>query len=96
VTRTRLDPFEYFALHSLLNRRPLFRWEENAVTPQVMERLRAMGFVKRVGDGWALTRLGVIALDLKPFHVLAGILHVPKARESNVVFARFVARPRAK
>ena len=92
MKRTALNPFEYFALHSLTRRRALFRWEREAVTPEVMESLRKMGFVALIGDDWTLTELGAIALSLDPTPVLGRVPRASKAVSGDELAARRDAR----
>lgn len=87
-----LDPFEFFALHSLTKRRPLFRWEAEAVTPEIMERLNSRGLVV-LGDGqWKLTSMGELALQLKPVKVLGSVPLEPDLTEHDELSARRIAR----
>ncbi|MFC3815021.1 hypothetical protein [Lysobacter sp. GCM10012299] len=92
MNRTGLNPFEYFALHSLAERRPLFRWEEDAVTPEVMENLRRKGLVEHVDALWVLTRLGAATLRLKPITVLARIPGASNVIPGEHLVARRVAK----
>ena len=82
-----LDPFEFFALHSLTKRRPLFRWEEQAVTAEVMARLCSKKLVEMVDGEWMLTRLGEFALQIRPVPILGCL-----PRESDGILDELAAR----
>jgi hypothetical protein len=92
MNRTALNPFQYFALHSLTRRRPLFRWEREAVTPEVMESLRKLGFVELMGDDWILTELGALALSLDPTPVLGRVPRASKGVVGDDLAARRAAK----
>lgn len=53
--RLSLSPIERAALHLLMQRRPLFKWEQNALTDGTMRSLEAKGLIARDGAQWQVT-----------------------------------------
>lgn len=96
MDKDRLTPFEYFALQFLLDRRPLFRWEAEAMTPDLMESLRRRELVQRDEDQWRLTELGLLSLQLRPVTVLGRVPRDPRAPKHVVLrlTTRKHSRPR--
>ncbi|HEY5803479.1 MAG TPA: hypothetical protein VIT90_07310 [Lysobacter sp.] len=50
-----LSPNERAALLALLNRRPLFKWEREALTECTQRSLEAKGLITRDGEQWRVT-----------------------------------------
>jgi hypothetical protein len=50
-----LTLLERAALYGLLMRRPLFKWEQAAITEDTMRSLEEKGLIARVGEQWQVT-----------------------------------------
>jgi hypothetical protein len=50
-----LSPNERAALRALLNRRPLFKWEREALTEFTQRSLEEKGLIARDGGQWRVT-----------------------------------------
>lgn len=58
--RLALSPIERAALYMLLNRRPLFKWERDALTDDITRSLEERGLIVRDGAQWQVTeKVGV-------------------------------------
>jgi hypothetical protein len=53
--RFGLCPFEHAALCTLLKRRPLFKWEREALTDDAIRSLEKKGLIVRDGEHWQVT-----------------------------------------
>ena len=50
-----LSPIERAALYMLLRRRPLFKWERDALTDDTTRSLEEKGLIARDGEQWQVT-----------------------------------------
>ena len=50
-----LSPIERAALYTLLQRRPVFKWEREALTDGTTRSLEAKGLIARDGEHWQVT-----------------------------------------
>ena len=50
-----LSPIERAALYTLLNRRPVFKWEREALTDGTKRSLEEKGLIARDGEHWQVT-----------------------------------------
>lgn len=52
-----LSPLERAALNMLLSRRPLFKWEQGALTEGTKRSLEEKGLIAREGERWRVTEI---------------------------------------
>ncbi|MBF6024011.1 hypothetical protein IU514_08210 [Lysobacter niastensis] len=50
-----LSPIERAALYTLLKRRPVFKWEREALTDGTARSLEEKGLIARDGEHWQVT-----------------------------------------
>jgi hypothetical protein len=62
MTGKPLSALEFFALHALTARRPLFKWERDAITSELVEGLEHKKLMRRDGDHWVLSESGAAAI----------------------------------
>jgi hypothetical protein len=53
-----LSALERAALHTLMRRRPLFKWEQDALAEDIALSLEAKGLIVRDGAEWRVTEKG--------------------------------------
>jgi coproporphyrinogen III oxidase-like Fe-S oxidoreductase len=58
MPKLNLSALERAALFTLLRRRSLFRWEQEALTDDIISRLEEKGLIAREGERWQITEKG--------------------------------------
>ena len=63
--RFDLTPLERAALNMLLSQRPLFKWEQEALTEGTRRSLEEKGLIAREGERWQVTEIVRVRATLR-------------------------------